>query len=251
GRRLLSLEPGFSIGGALDIREVVGMAARGKVLEPRSLVEIQDTLISIDQLRDSLEKLSGEFPLLWNIAEGMVKLGRLGKDIAKCFTPAGELLDSASPELAAVRKQLRQARQHLLDRLKATLKSPRGRKIVQEPLITEREGRYVIPIKIEFRKEIKGIVHDISDSGATVFVEPWTAVELGNTLRELVIEESREIERIIRNLSAAVGGHEVEISHSIALVAELDLVLAKAKYASKAKCVEPILITFSENSRMP
>jgi DNA mismatch repair protein MutS2 len=249
GRRLLSLEPGFSIGGVLDIREAVAMAARGKVLEPRSLVEIKDTLTSIDQLRGSLEKLSGEFPLLWNIAKGMVKLGQLGKDIARCLTPAGELLDSASPELAAVRKRLRQARQQVLDRLKATLESPRGRKIVQELLITEREGRYVIPIRIEFRKEIKGIVHDISDSGATIFVEPWTTVELGNTLRELVIEEGHEIERILGKLSAEVGSYEAEIAHNVALAAELDLVLAKAKYARKARCVEPILTNFGENSR--
>ena len=251
GRYLLSLEPGFCIGGVLDIREAVGMAARGKVLEPGSLVEIQETLIAIGRLRGSLEKLSGEFPLLWNIAKGIVELGQLEKDIARCLAPTGELLDSASPKLAAVRQQLRQVREELLDRLKATLGSPRGRKIVQEPLITEREGRYVIPVKIEFRKEIRGIVHDISNSGATIFVEPWTTVELGNTLRELVIEESREIGRILGNLSAEVGTHEAELSHSIALVAELDLALAKAKYARKARCTEPILTNFSENSQTP
>jgi DNA mismatch repair protein MutS2 len=250
-RHLLSLEPGFSIGGIIDVREAVKMAARGKVLEPRSLLEIQQTLIAIRQLRGTLEKLPGELPLLWNIAKDMVEFRQLEKGISGCLASTGELLDSASPGLAAVRHQLKQTRLQLLDRLKATMESPRGRKIVQEPIITEREGRYVIPIKIEFRREIKGIVHDVSNSEATVFIEPWTTVELGNTLRELVAEESREMERILRNLSAEVGTYEAEISHSIALVAGLDLALAKARYARKARATEPIVTTFSDNKKTP
>jgi len=250
-RHLLSLEPGFSIGGVIDVREAVKMAARGKVLEPRSLLEIQQTLTAIRQLRGSLEKLPREFPLLWNIAKGMVELRQLEEGISSCLASTGELLDSASPGLAAVRYQLKQARGQLLDRLKATMESPRGRKIVQQPIITEREGRYVIPIKIEFRREIKGIVHDVSNSEATVFIEPWTTIELGNTLRELAAEESREMERVLRNLSVEVGTYEAEISHSIALAADLDLALAKARYAMKARATEPILITFSDNKKTP
>ena len=248
GRRLLALEPSFGIGGITDIREAAEMAARGKLLEPQVLVEIGDSLSSLDQLRDRLERLSGEFPLLWDIVQGITKLGPLEKDIARCLTPKGELLDSASSKLSAVRKQLKQARQQLLERLKATLESPRGRKIAQEPIITEREGRYVIPVRIEFKKEIKGIVHDISDSGATIFVEPWTTVEMGNTLRELVIEESREIERILGTLSAAVGGHQAEIAQNVALAAKFDLVMAKARYARQARGSESVLTEFREGA---
>lgn len=246
-RHLLSLEPAFSIGGAFDIREAVKMAAQGKVLEPQGLLEIQQTLAAMRQLRGSLEKISEEFPLLWNNASGIVELRQLEKDIASCLAPNGEVLDSASPRLAAVRRQLRQVRQQLLDRLKVTMESPRGRTVVQEPIITEREGRYVIPVRIEHRKEIKGIVHDVSNSGATVFIEPWVTVELGNTLRELVAEESHEIERILVSLSAKVGTHEIEISQSVALTAELDLAVAKAKYARKARATEPILTTFNKD----
>ena len=246
-RRLLSLEPAFSIGGAFDIREAVKMAARGKVLEPQSLLEIQQTLAAMCQLRSSLEKMSGEFPLLWNNASGIVELRQMEEDIASCLAPNGEVLDSASPRLAAARRQLRQVRQQLLDRLKVTMESPRGRTVVQEPIITEREGRYVIPVRIEHRKEIKGIVHDVSSSGATVFIEPWVTVELGNTLRELAAEESHEIERILASLSAKVGTHEIEISQSVALTAELDLAMAKAKYARKARATEPILTTFNKD----
>jgi len=248
-RYLLSLEPGFSIRGVLDIREAVKMAARGKILEPQSLMEIQQTLAAICQLRSSLGKLSKELPLLWNIAEGTVELRQLEKDIATCIAPSGELLDRASPKLALVRRQLREAREQLQNRLEAIIRSPKGHKIIQEPIITEREGRHVIPIKIEFRKEIKGIVHDVSNTGATIFVEPWATIELGNTLRELVLEERHEIERILGKLSSEVGTYEAEISHSIALIAELDLALAKARYAKKAKAAEPVLTTFSNNGK--
>jgi len=248
-RRLLSLKPDLSIGGILDIREPAKMAVRGKILEPRSLVEIQETLTAIRQLRNSLKKLSGESPLLWNIADGIVELCHLENDISSCLAPTGELLDSASSKLAMVRQRLKQAREQLLNRLEAIIRSSKGRKIIQEPVITEREGRYVIPVKIEFRKELKGIVHDVSNTGATAFVEPWTTVELGNELRELVMEEKREIERILRDLSSRLGAYEAEISHNIALVAEVDLALAKARYAEKARASEPILTTFSRNER--
>ena len=248
-RYLLSVEPSFSIGSIPDVREVVKMAARGKVLGPQSLIEIQQTLAAIYQVHGSLSKLSERVPLLWSIAGGIADLRHLEEDISACLAPSGELLDCASSKLAAARQQLREVRRQLLDRLEAVMRSPKGRKIVQEHFITEREGRYVIPVKIEFRKEMKGIVHDVSNTGATAFVEPWTTVELGNTLRELVIEERREIEKILENLSAAVGVHEAAISHSIALVAELDLALAKARYARRAGAVEPILTTFSKKEK--
>lgn len=248
-RHLLTLEPGFSIGGVFDVCETVKMAAIGKILEPHRLIEIQKTLAAIHQLRSRLGKLSGECPLLWDIAERIAELRHIEKSITDCITPTGELHDNASPRLASVRRQLKGAREQLMDRLGAIIRSPRGRKIIQEPIITEREGRYVILVKTELKKEIKGIVHDVSNTGATVFIEPWTAVELGNTLRELLAEERGEIERILRNLSNEVGLHEAEISNNIYLVAELDTALAKARYAKKVKAAEPILTTFSNTEK--
>ena len=106
-------------------------------------------------------------------------------------------------------------------------------RILQEDVITEREGRYVILVKMEHRHEVKGIVHDISNTGATVFMEPTATVGLGNALRELVIEERREIEKVLRLLSAEVGAHADDITRSIELTAELDFILAKARYAAE------------------
>ncbi len=248
-RNLLCLEPEFSIGEVTDIQQAARMATRGKLLTPQALVEIERTLASVRKLRQSLIKLPDELPLMCNIASGIVELHQLEKDIRSCLMPTGELLDSASPRLATLRQQLKQARQHLLDRLENLVKSPRGQRIVQEPIITEREGRYVIPVRVEARREIKGIVHDVSNTGATVFVEPWSTIELGNKLRELTIEEEREIERILRDLSAQVGTYAPEISSNIALTAEIDLALAKARYARNANATEPALVAPAENAR--
>ncbi|MFH1381811.1 MAG: endonuclease MutS2 [Chloroflexota bacterium] len=245
-RHLLDLEPSFSIGGVIDVRSDVKMASVGKVLEPQSLLDIQQTLAAAGLVRQRLEKLADELPLLWNIASRLVEFDSVVRSIARTLAPNGQLLDNATSNLAGIRQQLRELRQRLNDRLEAIMRTPRGQRIIQEPVITEREGRYVIPIKIEHRKEIKGIVHDVSNTGVTVFIEPWVTTEMGNTLRELETEERREVEKILRDLSTEVGIHEAEISQDIALIAELDLLLAKARYARKLKAVEPVLTDFSE-----
>jgi len=240
-RKLIADDPGFYIGGVSDIREAARMASLEGILEPKSLVEVQQTLAAMRQTRSYLRGMSEELPLLWDIVQDVTELRQMEKEIARSISPSGEVLDRASPDLAAIRRQLREEREHLWKRLEAIINSPRGRKIIQEPIITEREGRYVIPVKIEFRKEIRGITHDVSNTGVTVFVEPWSTMELGNTVRELVNEEKREVERILRKLSAEVGRHETELSAGIERVAELDLALAKARYAGAVKACEPVL----------
>jgi len=241
-RRLLSLSPDIHIGEVLDIREVVKMAARGKVLEPQALLEIQKTLDAARRLRSHLMNLSNELPLLSGLAGGIVELDQLQKDIGDCLSPTGDLLDTASPRLASVRHRMREVRQQLLTHLEAIIRSPRRQKIIQEPIITEREGRYVIPVKVEWRREIKGIVHDVSNTGATLFIEPWTTLDMGNEMRELVMEEKHEIERILGRLSSEAGAHESEISRNIELIAEIDLALAKARYAREGKATEPVIV---------
>jgi len=245
---LLSVEPGFTISGASDIREAARMASLGKILEPVSLVEIQRTLTIMRQAHGSLYAMSKEVPLLWEMAKGIAELPDVEKEITRCLSPSGEVLDRASKRLAAVRTQLKEARQVLRERLEAIIRTPRGQKIIQEPIITEREGRYVIPVKIESRKEIEGIVHDVSNTGATVFVEPWVTIEMGNTLRELVMEEKREVERILRDLSLAVGTREAEISLSVSRLAELDVALAKARYARTVNASVPKLTRIPDAS---
>ncbi len=240
-RHLLSTQPEFSIRSALDVREYAKAATRGKILEPQNLVDVQITLAAARYVRSSLRKQSKELPSLWEVADHIVELPHLESEISRCITPAAEVMDSASAKLSELRHQLKDAKQQLIDRLEAIMRSPRGRRFIQEAFIAEREGRYVIPVKADSRREIRGIVHDISNTGATVFVEPWTTVELGNTLRELIIEEKREVERILLTLSDEVGAMEDEITRDVELLAELDLILAKARFAGKFRATEPVI----------
>jgi DNA mismatch repair protein MutS2 len=241
-RRLLSLSPDTNIGDVTDIREMVKMAALGKVLPPQSLLEVQKTLSAAHRLRSHLINLSGELPLLSGLAKEIVVLDQLAKDIDGCLSLTGELLDNASPKLASVRHRMREVRRELLTHLQAIITSPRGRKIVQEPIITEREGRYVIPVKVESRRQIRGIVHDVSNTEATVFIEPWTTTDTQNELRQLLAEEKDEIERILKTLSAEAGAFEGEIAGNIEMVAKIDLAMAKARYAREVKATEPIIV---------
>ena len=248
-RRLLSLDPDFSIGGIIDIRENVKLAALGRVLDPQNLLEIQQTLTAARQLRHNLRESADEVPLLWIIAHDLVELRQLEKEILKCLGPNGEVLDTASPALANVRRQLREIRGQLLRRLEGIINSPRGQRVLQETIITEREGRYVIPVKMECRNDIKGIVHDISNTGATIFIEPAVTVGMGNAHREMVIEERREIERLLEILSAQVGLQQSDISRSIVRAAELDLAFAKARYARNIGATEPAISQFNRTNR--
>ncbi|MGA8849457.1 MAG: endonuclease MutS2 [Dehalococcoidia bacterium] len=248
-RRLLALSPDTYIGEVVDIREVVKMAARGKVLDPQSLLKIQGTLDSAHRLKSHLMNLPNELPLLSGLARDIVALEQIVENIDGCLSPTGDLLDTASPKLASVRHRMREVRQELLTHLEAIITSPRGRKIIQDPIVTEREGRYVIPVKVECRRQIKGIVHDVSNTEATVFIEPWTTTDAQNELRELIAEEKDETERILRTLSAEVGACESEISRNIELIAEIDLALAKARYAREAKATEPIIVAAARNAK--
>jgi DNA mismatch repair protein MutS2 len=248
-RQLLDLDRGFSMGGVRDVRDKTRLAALEGILDAASLLEIQQTLAALHELRRNLKNISADFPLLWDIAGGIAELKQIEKDIGKCLGPDGEVIDTASPALAAIRQQLRETRAQIQERLETIVNSPRGQRILQEDLITEREGRYVILVKTESRHEIKGIVHDISNTGATVFMEPTVTVGLGNAMRELIIEERREIERILQGLSVEVGASSGEITHNIELAAELDLVIAKARYAKRMRAVEPEIIETNDNNQ--
>ncbi len=248
-RRLLSIRPEFSIGDARDIRESLDMAGKGKILEPSVLLDIKDTLSAMRVVRNGLSRLASELPELWNIAQGIITQRNTEDEINRCITETGEVSDNASTKLANIRQQLKDIRQRLLDRLAAMIKSESRDKLIQEPFITEREGRYVIPVKSEYRKDIKGIIHDISNTGATVFVEPWATVELGNDLRQYIIEEQREIEIILGTLSGQIGVMEIELSDNITLLAEIDLALAKARFAERMNATEPAVCIYSNDTK--
>jgi len=246
-RMLLSLHPGLSLGGAHDVRSLLKDAEIGAMLEPPSLLNVQSTLLSGKALRRTIVPNAERFPTLATIAQGIEDCPRLVAEIARCINDQGEVMDSASPALARIRRELAVARDRLLDRLNRLITSPDQANYLQEMLITQRGGRYVIPLKAEFKGRIPGIVHDQSASGATLFIEPLAIVELGNQWRQLQLDEQREIERILHELTAAVAEHAIEIRATVEALAELDLAFAKAKYAFEIKAVEPNLLDEGRN----
>ena len=244
-RKLLSTQD-LTIGGAHDIREHVDLAARGGVLEPKELLDVHNTLIATRNLRRNLEKQANDFPRLAELALRLPAPQGLVEAISRTVSESGEVLDSASDKLVGIRREVRVAHDRLLTRLQRYLTDPGTASKLQEALITQRDGRYVIPLRAEFKGQIKSIIHDQSSTGATLFVEPLAVVELNNTYRELQLAERDEVRRILAALSEQVGALAGEIVPGVAALAELDLAFAKAKYAEAVRGSEPILKTWSK-----
>lgn len=243
---LLRLKPSFSIGGARDVRAVVRQSALGGIIEPLVLLDIGATLASVRMVRETLTRLDDQLTVLGEIASDLVECSAIEVDIQRCIGRRGEVVDSASPQLSRVRQDLRSAHDQLRDKLDSFLASTLGKTILQEPIVTIREGRYVVPIKNDFKGQIRGIVHDTSASGATVFMEPLEVVELNNNLRELEFEEKREVERVLRALAAEIGELAIPIVADIDILGEIDLYVAIARYSREIRAVRPRLTTADE-----
>src|SRR5512134_2255618 len=244
-RRVFSVQD-IGIGGAHDIRGAVDLAARGGVLDPQQLLDIKSTLISCRELKRSLERKTGEYPRLAQLAAGLPESHGIVDAITRVVSDRGEVLDSASPKLGTLRREIKIAHDRLMSRLQKYL-TESGSKL-QEPIITQRDGRYVIPLRAEFKGQIKAVVHDQSSSGATLFVEPLPVVELNNKVRELELQARDEERRILYELSAQIGEHREELIYGVENLALLDLIFAKAKYAEELRASEPVLHQLSANS---
>jgi DNA mismatch repair protein MutS2 len=239
--RSLLVTSDLTIGGAHDIREQVDLAARGGVLDPKELLDVQSTLVSMRDLRRFFDKHAEASPHLADIAIRLPAPTGLIEAISRCITDSGEVADSASPKLYDLRRQVRVAHDRLMTRLQRYLTDASTASKLQDAVITQRDGRYVIPLRAEFKGQIKAIVHDQSSTGATLFVEPLAVVELNNAYREAQIAERDEVRRILAELSTQVGALAGEIVPGVVALAELDLAFAKAKYADEIRANEPIL----------
>ncbi len=248
-RYILSLIPNFSVGTVVDIRKALAMAEKEKTLDPQTLLHVRATVAAGNNLRTSLNRMSSEVPSLWGIAKNIVALPDVVHEIDRCIDDSGEVLDLASPNLANLRYQLKDTRNQLLNRLENMVKALSSQNLLQDTIITERGGRYVVPVKTEMQHAVQGIIHDVSNTGATVFIEPWSIVELGNKLRQMALEEEREVNRILTELSAEVGSNGTEIQNNMVISAEIDLVMAKARYAKDANACEPCISPAGSNSR--
>ena len=239
--RRLMVTTDLTIGGAHDIREQVELAARGGVLEPKEMLDIHSTLVSMRTLHRFFEKHIDDFPNLAGIAYRLPAPQGLIEAINRCIADNGEVADSASPKLYDLRRQVRVAHDRLMTRLQRYLTDAATAPKLQDAVITQRDGRYVIPLRAEFKGQVKAIVHDQSSTGATLFIEPLAVVELNNAFREAQIAERDEVRRILTELSAQVGALAGEIIPGVNALSALDLVFAKAKYAEELAACEPVL----------
>jgi len=242
---LLANRVDVSVGGAHDVRPLMRRAELGHMLLPPELLDIRNTLISARSLHILMARLEAEYPLLAQTAGALNPLPELIDEIGRCLDDDGRVLDSASPELARIRRESLIARDRLMERLRRLITASESSRLLSEPIITERNGRYVIPLKVEYRSRIPGIVHDQSNSGATLFIEPLETVELNNRWRELQLAEQHEIERILLALTELVGRESDTITLDVELLAELDLALAKARYSYLLRALPAELVTDS------
>ncbi|MGH2350714.1 MAG: endonuclease MutS2, partial [Chloroflexota bacterium] len=240
-RLLFELQPEFSVRSAHDVREAAEAARVGTMLDAEVLLEVRDTLESGTYVRSTITKLADRLPLLADRAQTIDPCPIVSRAIKDSIGERGQVLDTASPELARVRTQLRTAYNRLMDALQRIIDSSSYRTMLQEALITTRAGRYVVPVRAEARNQFRGIVHDESASGATVFMEPLVAVNLNNEWRHLQLEEEKEIERVLRHLSGLVGQVADRIIAGVNTLAAIDLALAKAKYAFSLHATSPAL----------
>ncbi len=236
-RAFLTERSAVGIGSAHDIGPWVERAARGGRLEPGQFLEIAETLEAVARLSGALAE--ERRPLLRALAHDLHPLPALRSTLARSFDPVGELLDSASPRLGGLRAAVRVAYDRLRRRLDALVQSESAAGSLQEPLITLRNGRYVLPVRADARSRVKGIVHDASGSGQTLFVEPLVVVELGNAWREAQAAEREEIERILDELSAFVATHALQLRDTLQALARFDLWTAKARLAADMDAVRP------------
>ncbi len=245
--RLLFNHSDLSIGGARDVRQVVDLANHGGVLLPSDLLDIKYTLVSARTLARTFERWAVSFPILTDIVSQLPPPLGLIDAITRSISERGEILDSASVKLGSIRHDLRIAHERLMTRLQRIISDPKNGPYLQEALITQRDGRYVVPLRAEFKGRIRSIVHDQSSSGATIFVEPLVVVELNNQYRELELAERDEERRILAELSHQVGMHAEAIVHTVDVIARLDLALARGKYAEDIRASEPKLFSLEEN----
>ncbi len=234
----------LNLSRAFDLRQPLQRASLGGTLSGEELRQVYSTLMTARQSRSVLVRHK-ELPTLAAIAKDLPNLREVETELASAIGENGEVLDKATPNLKELRSEAQEAHQKLTESLQRTIRRMQRSKhagVLQEPIITQRNGRLVLLVKAEMRHNMPGIVHDVSDSGATLFVEPLPLMSLGNRWRELRLAEEREEERVLRHLSSLVEGHSHNLLRIMELLTRLDLALAKGRYSLVGDGVCPTIV---------
>ena len=222
-----------------DARSALQICEKGGTLSPRMLLDVAGLLRASRAARDALITERENTPRLRGKAETLVEVRNVERDITDAILSEEEIADRASSELANIRRHLRGAQERIKEKLNQMIRSAGMQKYLQESIITVRNDRYVIPVRAEYRSMVPGLVHDQSTSGATLFIEPMAAVEMGNEIREWEIREAREIERILAALSAEVAPWAEALRLNAEILGELDFIFAKGLLSRRLRCVAP------------
>jgi len=224
-----------------DVRAHLKRAAIGATLSQKALLEVAGVMSASRAVRSALVTDRENTPLITEMAAGLSTNRPLEEDIHDAILSEDEISDHASPELYDIRRHIRQCNDRVREKLNSIIHNPNMQKYLQDSLITQRNGRYVIPVKAECRQFIQGLIHDQSASGATLFIEPMGVVEAGNDLKQWLSKEHAEIERILQAFSARVAPDAEPLAHNLDVLAELDMIFAKVYLGREMKAVAPKL----------
>lgn len=243
GATVLRLKGQVPLGGIHDCRPYAKRASIGGVLAPKDLLDLADTIGAGRKLKNFLLGIDEEHPIpqLAQLANQIDGLKQLETEILNIIDDNGEVMDGASATLKRIRQEIRTLEGNIRNKLDQILRDSSNQKMLQEAVVTIRNDRYCIPVKQEYRGRFGGLVHDQSSSGATLFIEPEAVVNLNNQLQEARLKEEREIEKILREISARVAGVADEIIRNVEALAEIDFIFTKAKFAHALRATKPII----------
>ena len=236
--RLIDLRSAPAFQDVQDVRPSLDRADRGGCLNPRELLHIAGVLRCARSAREYYDGACANTSLDW-MFNALTPNRYLEERIFGAILSEEEIADAASPELADIRRHMRIQSAKIKESLQKLISSPAYAKFLRDPIITLRQDRYVVPVKAEFKNEIPGLIHDVSSTGSTFFVEPMSSVNANNALRELLLKEKKEIERILAELSADAAAHRETISEDYRLLVELDVIFARAKLSFRMKATAP------------
>jgi DNA mismatch repair protein MutS2 len=242
--RLLEQKNDIHFGGVRDLAPLMDKAERGSLLFAPDLLEVKHTLLRARSLRNLLTRLEHAYPRLAAIATNIEPCDHVVAEIGRCINERGEVVDGASAALANIRQELRSAQDRLLSTLERLVQGSDVKPYLQDAIVTQRQGRYVIPVRQEYKGNIDGIIHDQSASGATLFIEPIKVVQQNNAVRELELQEDKEVRRILAELTQLVAEEAVYVRRNVHVLAELDFTFAKAKYAYQIDATVPEVVPF-------
>ncbi len=237
-KEILRLYPTYSIGGVRDIREALKRAKLGGVLDISELVKVADTCRASRQNKGFYSQLKGQYPTLMGLSKNLGLFKTIETAMEKAITPENTIADTASDRLYSIRKRMGVHQNRIQERLDNFIKNPNTAKFLQDPIVTIRGDRYVVPVKQEYRASVAGVVHDTSSSGATLFIEPMGVMDANNELQKLKIEEADEINAILRALSSVVAGFQDELESTLYTLAKIDFIIAKGQLSNEMDASE-------------